>query len=262
MTQRGRRPAFDSQSDYWTFASSVKLDARFVHAREVTRILRTIVATAKNRVALLPEGTILFRAQVGGHKEPAFRLDRDGRVTGPFHEDRMKPINRQAKEGRANPAGMAYLYCASNPETALAEVRPWIGAWVSIGKFRLRRTVKLVDCTVGRQKWKIHPKEPSPAERAKCVWRDINDAFSRPVSLEDSAIDYVPTQVLGDLFKRRGYDGVVYRSSCSRGRNLILFNSFSAEMERSNLCRVEGLKYRYVVTGAVYTPPADTKGSV
>jgi RES domain-containing protein len=40
----------------------------------------------------------------------------------------MKPIPKWQGEGRANPRGIPVLYLATHRETALAEVRPWIGA--------------------------------------------------------------------------------------------------------------------------------------
>jgi RES domain-containing protein len=259
---RKKRRTFGSAWDYWTFAASVKGDNRFVHTPEVRRFLATVAATAGRRALELPEGTVIRRAQLGGHKEPRFKADRVGWVVGPFRAERMTPIHGLAHEGRVNPAGIAYLYAANNVNTAVAEVRPWIDAWISLGTFRLVRAIRVVDCTKGHRKMVLHLEEPPPAERERCVWRDINEAFARPVSTDESRTDYVPTQVLGELFKSKGYDGVVYRSSCASGRNLVVFNTYLAHMERCNLLQVESLRYRHAFTGSVYTPDEAATPSV
>ena len=69
-----------------------------------------------------------------------------------------------------------------------------------------------------------------PDKKAKLVWTDIDNAFSRPVTLSDDEADYVPTQILAELFRSAGYDGVIYRSQFGeKGHNLALFNVADAE---------------------------------
>ena len=52
----------------------------------------------------------------------------------------------------------------------------------------------------------------SPEVKEKAVWVEIDCAFSHPTTLSDDAADYVPTQILAELFRDTGYDGIVYRS--------------------------------------------------
>ena len=47
----------------------------------------------------------------------------------------MKPLGGRATDGRANPRGIPCLYLATTKETAMSEVRPWIGSYVSAGQF-------------------------------------------------------------------------------------------------------------------------------
>lgn len=65
----------------------------------------------------------------------------------PYPVDRMKPRRDRTKEGRANPKGIPYLYTANDKETAIAEVRPWIGAYVSIAELKVVRPLTIVNCT-------------------------------------------------------------------------------------------------------------------
>lgn len=49
----------------------------------------------------------------------------------------MKPKPHHAREGRLNPAGISYLYAATDSETAVSEVRPWHSALVSVAQMRV-----------------------------------------------------------------------------------------------------------------------------
>jgi RES domain-containing protein len=68
----------------------------------------------------------------------------------------MIPDARFIKDGRANPPGFAYLYLASTPETALAEMRPVFRESVTLAKFNLKKTVNLISC------WRFYGHDNSP----------------------------------------------------------------------------------------------------
>ena len=72
-------------------------------------------------------------------------------------------------------------------------------------------------------------KPPTPEEATETVWRWIDLSFSEPVDRGDSTVGYVPTQIIAELFKTSGFDGVKYRSLFNGGSNLALFNLDSAE---------------------------------
>ncbi len=59
----------------------------------------------------------------------------------------MKPLRDRTREGRANPKGIPYLYLATHEDVAMAEVRPWIGSNISLGRFLTTRDLCLVDCS-------------------------------------------------------------------------------------------------------------------
>lgn len=70
---------------------------------------------------------------------------------------------------------------------------------------------------------------PLPEEATEIVWRWIDLAFSEPVDRDDSTADYVPTQVIAELAKVNGFDGIIYRSLFNGGKNLALFDIDSAQ---------------------------------
>ena len=71
----------------------------------------------------------------------------------PFPVDKMgAPPKHLATHGRANPAGIPYLYLASDKETAVSEIRPHTGEVASVADFSLRSTLNIVDLRSPRRK--------------------------------------------------------------------------------------------------------------
>ena len=153
------------------------------------------------------------------------------RVVAPGEEfvlnDLGAPPRDKALPGRANPAGIPYLYLASDEHTAVSEVRPHSGEEVAIAEFHLPNELRVVDFR--------HPRRlMSPFEILsddKIVSRgdfDLFDHFAneltKPVVPTTAAIEYLPTQYLCEFIKNENYDGVVYKSLNNGGMNIALFN--------------------------------------
>lgn len=86
--------------------------------------------------------------------------------------------------------------------------------------------------------------EPESAEREAAVWADINEAFSRPVTRSETRGEYVPTQILAELFKTRGYDGVAYQSGYGEaGYNVALFDPSTALVGSCWVYLVDDIKH-------------------
>ena len=85
----------------------------------------------------------------------------------------------------------------------------------------------------------------SPQEIEKKVWSDINDAFSKPADRGDESVDYVPTQILAEIFKSAGFGGIEYKSSYGdKGVNIALFNISKADPMESRLYRVDDISVK------------------
>ena len=175
-----------------------------------------------------------------------------------FSEDRMKPTAQFAGEGRANSWGIPVLYLASTEQTAISEVRPWVGSEVSVAQFKVVRNLNAIDLTQGhgesswsgltlKQLW--GEEEPDSQARQRAVWIDIDNAFSRPVTQSDERVNYVPTRILAELFQEAGYDAIVYRSHFGQeekdGYNIAIFNLEDAEILNCAPYRVDSIKVKY-----------------
>jgi hypothetical protein len=155
------------------------------------RFLAALRYSSGERITRIEKGTTFWRAQLGytqkpghplsevvpaGHPIPEFFRGVSSPFLGPHDRERMMPFPDKAREGRVNPKGIPCLYLATDPHTAMSEVRPSVGSYISLAEFVTERELKLVDCTL----------EPGPIfdhDVPECValknlaWADINDKF-------------------------------------------------------------------------------------
>jgi hypothetical protein len=237
---------FPSHRSFRDFASSASRYWRYVRSAEMDDFLESVLATSREKEELIPAASFLFRAQVGHDWR---RENIEGRlieeVPCAFPPERMKPLQDRAVEGRANAKGIPCLYVGTHEQTAVAEVRPWIGALVSVARLRTTRPLRLVNCTTDDRRILLYSSEPGPEERQRAVWRDIDRAFSRPVSRSDDVASYAPTQVLAEAFRQSGLDGVAYASAVGHGHNIAIFDTADAEVVSCGLVEIRGITVEY-----------------
>jgi hypothetical protein len=249
-----RMAAFKSYRSYQLFARSVESQWRYTKDNDQTDFLHTVLDTSVSRQEVIPAQGILWRAQIGQDCYPPTEGEQpDEAQPSPLPVDRMSPLADRAREGRANPKGIPYLYLDTHQETAVAEVRPWKGVAVSVGEFQLRRDVRIVNCTTDDHRIIIYaPSEPAPADREREVWSDIDRAFSRPVTPTDDTADYAPTQVLAEFFREKGLDGIAYRSSLGKGHNVALFEVGVASLRSCQLFEIDDIRLDYSMAANGY----------
>ena len=223
-------------------------------AQDDRKFIDAVLATSSGKEETALKGVTLWRAQIG-HDWQSVEIG-DGvreELPGPFPAERMKPprawvAEGRGVEGRVNPKGIPCLYCAAHEKTAIAELRPWLGALVSLAQLETRRDLRVLNCTTeGKIPAIIYFGEPEKEERERAVWRDIDRGFSQPVSASDDHASYAPTQILAEVFRKEGFDGIAYRSSVGPGHNIALFDLDAAEVTSRSLLEITriDLDYRY-----------------
>jgi hypothetical protein len=248
---------FASLHSYAEFEQSVRTKRRFVHDDEVTRFLRTVIDTAKpHRLSKIPKDKVLFRAQRGfvrttepsgtGEDEDAIEsID----VEAALPPERMVPKAECVGNGRINPRGIPCLYLATTASAAISEMRPWVGEYITLAQFKVVCDCLVVDCSLStmRSDWlePVNPnekREPDASEKENGVWGDIGFAFSKPVTIDEEQLGYVPTQILAETLRDRGYHGIVYKSLLDEpGKNIALFNLASATLISRCLYRIRSV---------------------
>ncbi|MDO7836307.1 RES family NAD+ phosphorylase [Sphingobium sp. HBC34] len=250
-------PAFASWDSYSKFARRVRFSSRYILGEEDRTFLQTVLATNRDRDVSLKKGMILYRAQRG--VDMVDRTDDDGNWIGEdtwgYGAQRMKPLADRAREGRANPTGIPVLYVGSTIETAVSEVRPWVGAELSVAWCRLLRPLRTLDLSRGHGKSSfagpifrhvMGGTDPTPEEVEQAVWTDIDNAFSQPVTHADDRADYAPTQILAELFRSAGYDAIGYKSHFGDtedrgGFNIAIFDPDAVEIASCAPFRVRSI---------------------
>lgn len=237
-----------------SFAYAVQHTSRFVHDKSVTAFLDTLFETSKHRHRKISCDKYVWRAQLGATTQDMVQDDVEYTEPVPYPAERMKPLPRMANEGRVNPKGIPCLYVANDKDTAMSEVRPWVASTVSLAQLKLNRDVTLVDFSVehDRSGGPFFFEEPTPKKREKAVWAQVDSAFSKPVTTDHSTAEYVPTQVISEFFKKKGLDGVVYKSQLGPGFNIALFDLGVADLVNCALYSVKSIAFNFVPDGRGY----------
>jgi hypothetical protein len=246
---------FESSDAYRVFADSVKHDRRFIYDRRVNQFLDVVAETSSKRMETLKAGTKLWRAQLGSRWDVRDKgTPEEMEVEIPYFEDRMKPLPSLVTDGRANPRGIAYLYLADSETTAGSELRPWLGASISMSLFLVHRDLQIVDCTSDKKRWPFKGFNAEmtgtvpwgPEEYESVVWGDIADAMSTPHNPEQVSLNYVPTQVISERLRHAGADGIAYRSLLAPGgTNFVLFDIQDADPINFILFEAEQVSYHF-----------------
>lgn len=146
------------------------------------------------------------------------------------------PPVQYTRDMRANYRYIPYLYAANNPYISFVEVRPRLGAKVSVATIVVKENLRLLDFT--------NLNKPTKMSDAKVnLFSDLSSLFSKPVTEEDDISDYIPTQFIAEYAKNLKYDGIAFRSSLvpeinesSLDRfNVVVFNFDRCEPVKSNV---------------------------
>jgi RES domain-containing protein len=228
------------------FESRVKYALRFVHDDWVRQFLASVAETSEKRRRTVEKGHTYFRAQRGHCTKKEVvdirqlnHLQIEVPSPTPFSRDRIVPRPDLVGDGRANPCGIACLYLAEHPDTAMAEVRPFLRSLITLAKFEVVRDLSLVDCGQDEKRSCefLIQNQPGPLDKEDGVWGDVAHAFSKPVAPDEPKTSYVPTQILAEAFRSNGYDGIIYNSLLHRvGKNIALFDVNLAKPIAVRLC--------------------------
>lgn len=216
------------------FVEEIKFENRFHIKNTIDLTKLTILLNQFDRKLI--KGKIFYRARIS---------DKNG-----FGVNEMgNPPRHLTKAGRANPQGISYLYLANDIDTTIFETRAALFDFVSIGDFRLKEDIKIID---------LHETDLyDPMYLAdKDILKDfivlypfvsrLEKEISKPNRRADNELDYLPTQYISEFIKSQGFDGVKYKSSVNpNGYNLAIFNPSKFECIKSYVHEVENVKFEH-----------------
>jgi len=241
-------PTFDSPFDYLHFLDRLRAGQRFFRPPEDERFFAALAHTAKKRIKTLQKGQNLARAQLGCDTRER-HIDEEIVVEDeiPFSLERMRPLPRSKSAGRLQPIGKSVLYLSTTVDTSIAEVRPWVGAFVSVARFETSRDLRVVDCRNDENFLNIRLDNQYTEEQLEDgIWSWINRDLAWPVDPSDPHISYLHTQIIGEFLHSQGYDGIAFKSSLnSDGTNFALFDLSAADPIACNLFKVKGVDFKF-----------------
>lgn len=155
------------------------------------------------------------------------------------------PPKEIVSAGRANSSGISCLYLADEEEIAIREIRAGAFDYVTVGEFILKNDITIIDLT------QIDKKSPfagfdytSYAINLRHL-KEISNDIAKPLSRQDSVLDYLPTQYISDFVKSIGYAGIKYKSTLGAGNNFAVFDENNFRCRNIKLHRIKGLSYIY-----------------
>jgi hypothetical protein len=195
--------------------------------------------------ATIPSGSLFYRARIGIIKTYV-RCHEDNELETmhqPYLGDQIgAPPPRVASAGRLNRVGVSFLYLATDKLTAAAEVRPHPGHKLSIVGFTSKKDIRVADFGA------IDIGDFSSSDARLDLYHlglTIGHDIGMPITPEDRH-RYSLTQLLADILRQQGYEGVRFPSSVAPGANLCVFKPalFVVQPDTATVLEVAGLKYR------------------
>lgn len=192
------------------------------------------------------EGLCLTRARIGVKK---MGTDISSEIFGdlkciPYTKEEIgaPPFDR-AEMGRMNRMGFSFLYLAEDLETAIVEVRPAPGDFVSIGIFEQQHKLKIIDFTqlTIRDYWKTDDDLET--------FRDLYGLVSYISSHvgTNGKHNYLFTQLMAEELIRRGYKGIRHASSFTGNSNFVIFepSAFKNDPEKGSVMEIQGINFKF-----------------
>lgn len=208
------------------------------------QVLGLIEKIASRITRIVPIGARYFRARIGVE---ARYQDLAGHgwdlqvLRKPFTGAKLgAPPPQVATAGRANRAGVAFLYLASDAATAAAEVRPHPGHFLSVGEFESLSELKVASFEADIMKFAGNEHD---LELFHFI-HSTDEIMALPVVPGD-AKRYSVIQLIAECLRQKGFDAVAFKSSVEKGQNLCVFRpeSFALIDGSEKVVEVQSLEY-------------------
>lgn len=218
---------------YQKYCNSLKHSNRFFVDEEIHRFFDKII---ENNTIEINKDEILYRA----------RINNEGN-TAPF---RGKDIGMPPKEvlslGRANPYGINYLYLATDVETVIGEVRPKNGDYLTIGRFKVKNTIKVIKLSRVATGGGTIGDKPTANETSNFMIF-LSNEFRKPID-KFKELEYLPMQYFTEYCKSKGINGVKFLSSVMNSNlnehfNITLFDDRDIDYMDSEVQHIKEIKY-------------------
>lgn len=143
--------------------------------------------------------------------------------------------------GRMNPAGVSMFYCSEDISLTIKEVvdieddsRPFY----TTGMFESKKGMKLLNLSKSLEKPSIYDEGNHDSIDPIDFFNSFIIDITQPVKLEDSIIEYIPTQIITEYLRYNpllNIDGIIYPSSKDLdSNNIVLFYNSDESVKNLN----------------------------
>ncbi|QUI68495.1 RES domain-containing protein [Pseudoalteromonas sp. M8] len=222
-----------SAIDEWhNISKEVKHTRRFTNTRAIQfyeRLIGDCLLNVKkdeqfnSALTKIDKGTSLFRGRVvkdDDHKETISKNPK---------RELSAPPESVAASNRMSPSGISFMYTAGDYETAISELRPYVGDTIAIGEFVTTKQLNFFDFTlletVEIRKLNIlEDPRNSKFIRSRYLLNELHKLVSKPVRPSD--VTYIDLQIFSETirnYKDGMFDGIIFGSSQRMGGLIMLF---------------------------------------
>lgn len=231
---------------YQRFIYSIKHENRFFVEKKFNDILDRIMDECDH---IVPDNTSLYRARIHDYKETLKKVTPyRGKDIG------MPPINVMMANGRVNPKGINYFYLSADSETTIAEVKPNVDNYITIGEFKTEKNLKVIKMDINMPNCNIKEEHIDQEDLSKefimIFLSQLQVEFLNTIQEPSKDIEYLPMQYFAEYCKLRGYDGIMYPSSVMEqyesGKgyyNYIFFKNNYIKWIDSQLLKIKQINY-------------------
>ena len=143
-----------------------------------------------------------------------------------------------ATTNRMSPAGIPYLYLASDIDTTLSECRVGEHEKAVTAQFVAKKDIQIIDFSHNRYfavDSIFNPEYDHDERWINGFWRSFVNEISLPVSPDkkDHSYEYAATQLVAEFFRSKGYEGICFNSSVGKGKNYVFFYGPNPEITRN-----------------------------
>lgn len=157
---------------------------------------------------IIDTDTVFYRGRIGNEVIYGAEDDHNKSFILPYYQHEIEaPPPIYTNGGRFNRQGISYLYLADTIETCLAEVHLQIGQNCSIGKFKCKEQMEVIDLTKFNNDVEIE------------AWLKF---LTQPVH-NGTEYKYNITRFLADIFKSINSNGIYFESVQAEGHNIVCF---------------------------------------
>ena len=239
------------QAEWNAFERSIKKEARFFSKRAMSQLgdlfngLNQLITEEGERIIKRAGPDTQFQEI---HRARVFQNE-DELLKAISYPDNLlgAPPSKLAKSGRMNAYGISVFYGATTSDTAIAEVRPPVGAKVVVARFNIIRPIRLLDLTkINGARFVEDEIDRDDSERSSQVFflNKLSQQLSRPIIPVDQEMEYLLTQVIADYLasdETLDIDGILFYSA-QKKRDELNFVLFNKAARCDKLIYSEGVK--------------------